>query len=145
MNPERLRKVADAIELSGRFKYSSWAEKLDNECVSFSTIDELRGVGTLTNCGTTGCIAGWAASLAIEEGFVAVGHYDRRLNYSVSAFAEAYLELDSEQGDTLFLGRAMQYAGLYPEDVDTEDILDRATAVEAAKLLRMVADGEVEL
>jgi len=142
MNPERMHKVADAIEQAGRFKYDAWAcadAILDEDgepALGVSTTRELIGAGTLRHCGTTGCIAGWAATLAIEEGLAPIN------NVMISSLAQDYLELTSGEAHDLFLGGAMKTAGFYPS---SGEALDNATAVEAAKVLRMVADGEVEL
>ena len=141
MNPERMRAVADAIEESGRFMYSTWGGRLNLEGEwsedGISTTNELRDVGTLRHCGTTGCIAGWAATIAFED----KDYYVPR-NMMISDLAQEYLGLDHDEAQTLFLGQAMVYAGFYEEDGQA---LGQATAIEAAKVLRMVADGEVKL
>ena len=142
MNPERMHRVADAIEQEGRFKYDTWACSeaiLDDDgepALGISTTGELTRSGTLRRCGTTGCIAGWAATLAIEEGLAPIQ------NVMISSLAQDYLELTTSEAHDLFLGGAMVNAGFYHSGGDA---LDNATAVEAAKVLRMVADGEVEL
>ena len=140
MNPERMRAVADAIEDSGRFMYSAWAGHTtidDGFDESISTSNELREAGTLRHCGTTGCIAGWAATLALEDKSYCVTR-----NQMISDLAQDYLELEHDESQKLFLGQAMVYAGFYEEDGQA---LGQATAIEAAKVLRMVADGEVKL
>jgi len=144
MNPERMRAVADAIEESGRFDYSAWAARLDIDdgraigCVS--TSKELRyDIGTLRKCGTTGCIAGWAATLAFEDDKHALG---KRSNVMISDMAQRYLGLNDREAFHLFHGEAMVKAGFYETGGDA---MGQATAVEAAKVLRMVADGEVKL
>jgi len=141
MNPERMRAVADAIEESGRFMYSTWGGRLNLEGEwtedGISTTNELRDVGTLRHCGTTGCIAGWAATLAFEDKSYCVTR-----NQMISDLAQDYLELDHDEAQKLFLGQAMVYAGFYESDGKA---LGNATAIEAAKTLRMIADGEVKL
>jgi hypothetical protein len=136
-----MRAVADAIEESGRFMYSSWGATLDvegDEVEGISTTNELAAVGTLRKCGTTGCIAGWAATLALEENPMLWG----RRNMMISDMAEAYLDLTTTEAHVLFLGQAMVLAGFYEGDGEA---LAKGTAIEAAKVLRMVADGEVVL
>jgi len=137
MNPERMRAVADAIEQSGRFDYSSWA-CIDDSEDDLSTTNELKACGTLRHCGTSGCIAGWAATVALGEDEALWG----RRNMMISDMAEAYLDLTGDQAHTLFLGQAMVLAGFYESDGEA---LGKATAIEAAKVLRMAADGEVVL
>ena len=144
MNPERMRAVADAIEESGRFNYSAWGARLDIEdnrvygCVS--TSKELReDIGTLRKCGTTGCIAGWAATLAFEDETHALG---KRNNAMISDVAQKYLGLTDPQAFHLFHGEAMVKAGFYETNGEA---MEKGTAVEAAKVLRMAADGEVVL
>jgi len=143
MNPERMREVADAIEESGRFNYSAWAAHLnidDHVYGSVSTSKELReGIGTLRKCGTTGCIAGWAATLALEDKTHFVG---RRRNAMIGDVAQSYLGLDDRQAFHLFHGEAMVKAGFYETNGEA---MEKGTAVEAAKVLRMAADGEVVL
>jgi len=143
MNPERMRAVADAIEESGRFHYAAWGARTTedgaiDECIS-STKD-LREHGTLRHCGTTGCIAGWAATLALELPKPLPVQW--RKDMMISDIAQEYLGLDHDEAQMLFLGQAMVYAGFYEHDGEA---LAKGTAIEAAKVLRMVADGEVVL
>ena len=144
MNPERMRAVADAIEESGRFDYSAWAARLDiDDGRAIGTVGstkELREYGTLRKCGTTGCIAGWAATLALEEDEQQWSKGSR--NVTISDVAQRYLGLTDRQTFHLFHGEAMVKAGFYETGGDA---MTEATAVEAAKVLRMVADGEVKL
>lgn len=142
MNPERMRAVADAIEESGRFNYAVWGGTIDpygDTVCGLSTSRELRDLGTLRHCGTTGCIAGWAATLAFEDETHSLG---KRRNAMISDVAQTYLGLTDRQAFNLFLGETMVDAGFYE---DSGEALNKATAVEAAKVLRMVADGEVTL
>ncbi len=142
MNPERMRAVADAIEESGRFHYSAWAGRLNQDDAVYgyvSTSRELREYGTLRKCGTTGCIAGWAATLAFED---AEHLYGKRSNVMISDVAQKYLGLNDREAFHLFHGEAMVTVGFYETGGDA---LMKGTAIEAAKVLRMVADGEVVL
>lgn len=143
---QRLIKVADAIEADPEhFDYSSWGEIRDADGITernISFCNDLLRDGQV-RCGFVGCIAGWTAHTAVQdETFSSIHPTDA---YQIAAMASEYLGLRSGQSYDLFLGDAMKTAGLYPEHMDRDELLDQATGADAAKLLRMVAAGEVVL
>lgn len=122
MNRDMFRRVADVIELEDRFDLSLFAS------------------GDLLNeCGTTGCIAGWTAALA--------GAGD---DVDIERAAREALGLTWRQADRLFFwGNSVwvDHADALGLEVDAFQSIDpgAVTSVQAAKMLRWIADGEVEL
>lgn len=140
--------MADMIEANDGFDYSIWAARnMDDDESGIMFMDKLDDVGGLdATCGAVGCIAGWAATVALRNGWQPRGPLSEHWHdMTVAQYAGEYLGLDTMQQDRLFLGDAMRAAGLYDNRISLEAVREEATGAEAAKLLRMVADGEVTL
>ena len=146
---ERFNRTADAIEANPeQFDYSSWGDLVDGEgnhersLIFGNQIKDVIDSGVL-KCGFVGCIGGWAAHTAIQDEDFQPKHPWSA--YSIAALGSEYLGLRPFEAHDLFLGDAMKTAGLYPQEMDSDELLETATGADAAKLLRMVADGEVML
>lgn len=144
----RLRDLADLIEqVDTRFDYNHWCG------IRYPGVRGVSGVGMTVSdllhiqsideggCNTVGCVAGWGAVMALDMGFKPKHYKDM----TVAQYAAQFLGLKGWEQDPVFLGNAMIDAGLYPPETDNEEIRNKATPVEVAKMLRMVADGEVQL
>lgn len=137
MNVARLRWVANRIELEGRFDYLTFVsgDKGDtprDDCGSVILDADLK---RLNDCGTSGCIAGWAGLVALEMGEIP------QENDTWMDFAERWLGLTEHQAERLF------FAWVVPDWHSSSDP-DRCwgmNAIEVAKLLREIADGEIDL
>ena len=131
----RMLAVADLIEVRDRFDYSCWYGTVDEECLP----DDPGVVALDTKCNLVGCIGGWAVTWALGAGIVTTAHVKAR---AVGNVAADVLGLTPDQADALFLGGAMVKLGWY----ESRDLaLSRATATEAAKMLRGIAVGEYDI
>lgn len=142
LNRERLRELADLIEREDRFDLSCYAaEPLPDEGSS-----RVRYTGELlTSCETVGCVAGWACALAGERLW---GLLDQRI-WEVAC---AELGLSHAEAGRLFYAEA---DSIWAREADalglklasSGDVANWSsiTAVQAAKVLRQLADGELEL
>ena len=140
MNHENMRRLADKIEFEDRFDYGQWlhipgihpwsdeADSRDDTTASAEHADRLG------ECGTAGCVAGWAAHLAVQDGMNPQGR-------TVDGLAKTWLELEYGEAHRLFYAEVMVGAG---HETAADAMLD-TTAVEIAKVLRQIADGEREL
>lgn len=138
----KLHALANHIELHGRFAYGEWAARIDLDGDAIENLDESSlslATKLSTTCDTVGCVAGWAVDLAVTEGCaldLANGSWN-----AVPDAAAAYLGLERYQADFIFMGRLAYKSGVITnEQYWTDDV----GPVEAAKMLRMLADGEVE-
>lgn len=126
MNVDNLRAVANLIELEDRFYYGMWTTGVSPDAKGRELIESTE---QLNECGTTGCVAGWAAHLALREGFKCDAT-------DIEDFAARYLGLNEVEASRLFFAHHI---------VDVGGNWLETTAVEIAKFLRQVADGEVTL
>lgn len=142
MNVDLLRRTADLIELEDRFDLSYWAAAGD-------THEPVHPARLLDDCKTVGCIAGWVCAAS----GVAVAVHDSwcgwcGLEYQVAAAAQEALGLDNGSAERLFSANG---GSVWAEQADAigwnrdEGTWSDITAVQAAKVLRQIADGEVEL
>lgn len=96
MNRENILAVADAIEKHSipdlGFNMTMWLDR-----------HPFPGQDTSGhNCGTTACIAGWAA--AVSLGAADVEQVEKHLPFSVRQTAKQYLALSIDQANALFEG-----------------------------------------
>lgn len=119
MNRELMLRVADRIENDPDFSMPYYLNK----------------------CGSSGCIAGETVLEVLGQAEVEkrlrAHHYDGWCH----GFARDALWLDDEQADCLFGDDNWWCEALDDPDKEFEDI----SAVEAAKVLRRIADGDLEL
>ena len=145
LNTDLLRQVADRIELEDRFDMNYWGAYRGGygAWCAFDTIDDPTVL--VYSCRTTGCVAGWTNAL---------------LRHSLSDAWGAARALAGPGADELLVGRLrwrLFFTGSDGADEPTlwEEHAEALgwtparrvtpTAVQAAKLLRWLADGEVEL
>ena len=147
---QRLLELADVIERipDHQFNYDHW-------CATFNGDGERTNAGMFVNdllgniplsekhCNTAGCVAGWGAVLGLEAGF----HPEHYMEMTVNEYAQEYLGLTSYESSEIFMGGALAACGFYEHDADwnNDAIREAATTAEVAKMLRMIAEGEVEL
>lgn len=140
MNTDLLKAVADRIELEDRFDLSHYLSWRDMQGARWSTTF----ADLLDDCNTVGCAAGWVMAVTGTEDSGGT---------TISRQAGRVLGLIGNEHDRLF------YAG--PDSIwdeladDFGWVRDREgggllrwadiTAAQAAKVLRMIADGEVRL
>lgn len=163
---EKLMALANHIELhADQFDYDTWCRSEDSKGMPTFANNAGQAAQMLSagrSCNTTGCIAGWAVHLAEQEG----NHFERTPEIgfvqSVSNAAAEFLELGWNEAHAMFFGGIAFDTGLYdPEDIIREHDLPRSvirfdpgrlnacarpkvTGVEAAKMLRMIASGDVD-
>lgn len=150
----RMRGIADLIEERDAFAYNCWVglrsadgavrfveRTYDDygQCIVDYTASELLA-GEMLGCQMVGCIGGWTAAYALEKGDVDESNVSGPS--SISEFAQGYLDLDYYQARALFHGGIMVGLGWYADEAAA---LNEATAMEAVKVLRGLADGEWEL
>lgn len=143
MNTDRLRQVANRIELEDRFNYQTYVgnEMGDTAFVptenGWLVLDLPADLQRLNGCGTTGCVAGWAGLLALEQGEIP------QEGDEWGTFAARWLELDQRQADRLFMAEVVPewYNDRNGDDGDTWNM----NAIEVSKMLRQIADGEISL
>lgn len=145
---QRLNELADRIELDAqRFNYASWLRRrVNNDPFGGMFVSDAVQVANEPEalCNTVGCIAGWAAVQGVIHGYIPRGFTKADMSdMPLPQYAASYLGLDQYEAHSLFMGHAMIESGLYDEDSDVDDIMEQATAAEAAKLLRMIANDEV--
>lgn len=142
MNRYAFLELADRIELEDRFDLGFYATRTDR--VKRATTTDLT-----TDCGTVGCVAGWACALAGRSH----ASVDER---EIWEDASSWLGIDLESARRLFYAdrgsvwaRMADDLGLAVRDDECDygsvDDWSQITAVQASKVLRMIADGEVEL
>ena len=167
MNVENMLKLADAIENADKsqFHLGSWFGEIVGEDQVWESTSFYRGrIGDLFSqfpnemkCGTTACIAGWAAALKYN--------FDQKAytEDSVEDIAIDYLEITQWQARKLFFGNSdsvwaehqeeygYRVVGKEIEDDDTPYWYDldpdewNVTNKDAAHMLRRIAKGEVKL
>ena len=105
MNTDRIRKVAEAIAAHpDQFDYGHWVswpapQRHDREVDASHRLD---AVLRLTECHTTGCVAGWAALVATKDPSFNTGDYAD--NTPLWEVATDYLDLTVAQADALWVG-----------------------------------------
>lgn len=137
----KLHALANHIELHGRFAYGEWAARIDLDGDAIENLDESSlslATKLSTTCDTVGCVAGWAIDLAVTEGH-ALDLTNESWN-AVPDVAADYLGLDY-QADFIFMGGLAYKSGVITIE---QHWADDVGPVEAAKMLRMLADGQVE-
>jgi hypothetical protein len=120
MNRRNIKRVRDAIAAAPRAKFdmTSW----------FSSM-RVAPAQMLHDCGTAGCIAGWAFALQNQKSKDTIDALTE--DYAVDDFAGAWLGLDADTADQLFV----------PQRISLHAIT-RAHAVRA--LDHLLATGEVD-
>jgi hypothetical protein len=142
MNADMFRAVADRIELEDRFNLNHYGRVLSGDgnivdrCPAAATLLDNDVVG----CWTVGCVAGWVNALNGND------------NLADEEDAAQVLGIDEDQANFLFaagLGSVWsRQADTFGWDVDDYGELEdweQISAVQASKVLRMIADGEIEL
>lgn len=107
MNVERLTELRDTIAKldSQRFNMNYWAVHMKADSRPMARSQEL-----VHDCGTCGCIGGWAEAMYAEEGKI-TGHVEP---------AAKLLGLDDETGYALF----------YPDNIEDYDSISQSEAVQ---------------
>lgn len=139
---ERLIAIADLIERTGAFSYGHWyVDEGGGE------LDDHEGAEKLAHgaCGTSGCIGGWAAALALQEGDITTEElHDRPISY----IAREWLQINESDtfGELFYGGSLYEWRGEVPDGDGYDDEDERhwtnATPVEVAKMLRDIANGD---
>jgi hypothetical protein len=136
---ERMRYVADLIELNDNFNYAVWCEPEDFNPDGEPELHADHYTALREgSCGTVGCIGGMVTAIQLDEGWIT----KETAENCPENEAAHWLGLDRRQGRWLFYGYCMVDAGLYNTNAEA---MDKATAQEAAKVLRMIADGELPI
>lgn len=175
MNKENLLKVAEYIENAPKdqFHMGAWFGQYEREINSDGYDDDIfwsdasdfylnsvedytdKAIDKQLNCGTTACIAGWAATAFYyedkEEYYDFCSQYDHDMGYSyVETFAKRYLELTEQEAQCLFFCNAgsIWYSvkdeygfDFHPSVNESWDIDNKL----AADVLKRVANGELKL
>lgn len=152
----RLLELADLIERVGetQFNYSQWAARYKTAqhgpratvLRAGMTVRDVIDIGLREgDCSTVGCVAGLAVTLGLEAEYYPNGWRDM----PIPQYAGQCLGLNAKERDLVFLGGAMVEAGLAEYNADKvhplNHVRNTVTPVEVAKMLRMVAEGEVKL
>lgn len=130
MNIKRFRELADVIEAADRFDMRFVAAGNDGLNPEYLVYD----------CGTVGCIGGWALAT-----------YGNDPSRDWSDAAGEHLGLNYGQEKRLFLAVTdsvwSEHAERYGWVVDDDGLVgwDQITATQAAQMLREIADGTVTL
>lgn len=145
MNKGRILELADVIEAADRFDmrwFVAPADRPPEGVTMMWTIDHTSSVAT--DCGTVGCVAGWAISLFCE-----LLHAD---SCDWMWLAGDVLELSERKARRLFLADEdsvwFEHAERYGlETIVWDGVADWAqiTSGMAAQMLREIASGVVEL
>lgn len=128
MNVDNMLKLADFLEqlLEKKFDMRQWfAERVENK--GFGNLRKRTdqfNVGTV--CGTTACIAGWAATLAVPD------VEDRQADFNIEPEARRWLGLTFEESNWLFFG--------YWSKSKSEPGVGQGTAKEAATAVRKMVE-----
>jgi hypothetical protein len=138
VNREAFLELADRIELEGRFDLGFYASHPDR-------VNAFTG-HLISDCGTVGCVAGWACAIA------GVSHHANS-EYDIWTDACRWLGIPREvarrlfyaAGDSVWVELAETLGLTLTDDGDEVYDWSSISAVQAAKVLRMIADGEVEL
>lgn len=153
LGAQRLRAVADAIELNPeRFHYIEYLAEWDGRGELAPVDDEVEALRDFGQCGTAACIAGWAAADAVRhDPTLLEGHDDDGV--VVEKIAADWLQISKTEGipnpDDWFFSTDAHYL-FHGHDATVEpfgydegfDALESMTGVEAAKMCRMIADGD---
>jgi hypothetical protein len=140
MNKERMYLLAELLETipPAKFKLTSWTCDYDAEEHLYD-VQEFSATLSAYDCGTAGCIAGWAVAMK----------NDLSINqYKLTSFereAGEYLGLTPEEGRALFYYNSNSVWHHYRNAFGFDDAWDYDDVVEAkhaAYALRMLADGE---
>ena len=146
----RLNDLADLIEQmpDRQFNYDHWCARL-GAGVSVqaigNTLNDILHVAPLRegDCNTAGCVAGWGCWMGLQQGYSPRHCHPDML---IHQYAQKYLGLTVHEANEIFMGGAMFTCGIYDDDeLDTDEVRKVVSNVEVAKMLRMVANDEVEL
>lgn len=157
MNANMFRAVADIIEREDRFDLGFWAAEIAEDGrvrrrdSSMWPVDLIEGRTIFSECRTVGCVAGWVNALTEHAHFDDAGHAASVLGIDLRV---AQRRLFSAEPGSVWSEQAEAFGWRLVTDDDDEflpvevgGIADwsQITAVQAAKVLRMIADGEVPL
>lgn len=141
VNIDRFRELADTIERADRFDMRYVKNTVDGVAAVDSNKPDRE---LFTDCGTVGCVAGWALALW-HRGSLALSW-----PYWCNDAAKP-LDLTREQASRLFLADEYSVWAKHAErygwavDEDGIDGWEQITATQAAHMLREIADGTVTL
>jgi len=146
MNKQAFIDTANAILAADRFNLGTWTNSL-----KFDKTDLDLPVKIWEDCGTTGCVAGWAVAAKwdkIPNKFWTVGEVDW------SRAGAAALGINQTQADRLFLfnNRSVWFTDGYRVGIEVLDthgyrriVPEDVTATQAAQMLLEIVNGTVTL
>lgn len=153
MNYDRISQVADLIEQVGDncFDMETYVRG-DTYMVADYFVNDILDDEVMPECGTTGCIAGWALSIAEVMYPQVFAPLAMLSGTQIKEEARRFLDLTPNEADQLFFDDSALWAAhgrveTTEYGVDGEDTLVDVyvEAEHAVKVLRGLVDGEIDL